>query len=171
MQRRTQHFLWLRIARPNPRHQCAALGLAHRVHALRWHCQLVESSALSPVKSMPRMVLSRRTSPHPIQRTRGCGAGGDARLAANGARPGRDSARYCEPTDRGRDGGRKFALSKAQVQLAQAAMAHRDASVSELCRALGWSLSETRGDSMSAKASAFTSNSFATLPQQEKPKH
>ena len=36
-----------------------------------------------------------------------------------------------------------FALSKAQVRLAQAAMAHRDTSVSELCRELGirqWTL-------------------------------
>ena len=38
---------------------------------------------------------------------------------------------------RGRKGGRKFALSKAQVRLAQAAMANRDTSVSELCRELG----------------------------------
>ena len=38
---------------------------------------------------------------------------------------------------RGRNGGRTFALSKAQVRLAQAAMAHRDASVSALCRELG----------------------------------
>ena len=38
---------------------------------------------------------------------------------------------------RGRKGGRKFALSKAQVRLAQAAMAKRDTSVSELCRELG----------------------------------
>ena len=38
---------------------------------------------------------------------------------------------------RGRHGGRKFALSKAQVRLAQAAMAHRDTSVSALCRDLG----------------------------------
>ena len=38
---------------------------------------------------------------------------------------------------RGRKGGRKFALSKAQVLLAHAAMAHRDTSVSELCRELG----------------------------------
>ena len=38
---------------------------------------------------------------------------------------------------RGRKGGRKFALSKAQVRLAQAAMARRDTSVSELCRELG----------------------------------
>ena len=38
---------------------------------------------------------------------------------------------------RGRNGGRKFALSKAQVRLAQAAMAHRDTLVSELCRQLG----------------------------------
>ena len=37
----------------------------------------------------------------------------------------------------GRKDGRKFALSKAQVRLAQAAMAHRDTSVSELCRELG----------------------------------
>ena len=34
-------------------------------------------------------------------------------------------------------GGRKFALSKAQVRLAQAAMTHRDTSVSALCRELG----------------------------------
>ena len=38
---------------------------------------------------------------------------------------------------RGRKGGRKFALSKAQVRLAQAAMAHRDTSVSVLCSELG----------------------------------
>ena len=38
---------------------------------------------------------------------------------------------------RGRNGGRTFALSKAQVRLPQAAMAHRDTSVSALCRELG----------------------------------
>ena len=38
---------------------------------------------------------------------------------------------------RGRKGGRKFALSKAQVRLAQAAMANRDISVTEICRELG----------------------------------
>ena len=38
---------------------------------------------------------------------------------------------------RGRKGGRKFALSKAQVRPAQAAMASRDTSVSELCTELG----------------------------------
>ena len=38
---------------------------------------------------------------------------------------------------RGRMGGRKFALSKAQVRLAQAAMANRDTSVGELCTELG----------------------------------
>ena len=38
---------------------------------------------------------------------------------------------------RGRKGGRKFALSKAQVRLAQAAMVHRETSVSALCRELG----------------------------------
>tara|TARA_R110002020_G_scaffold47644_6_gene135509 strand:+ start:833 stop:1444 length:612 start_codon:yes stop_codon:yes gene_type:complete len=38
---------------------------------------------------------------------------------------------------RGRTGGRKFALTKAQVRMAQAAMANRDTSVSELCKELG----------------------------------
>ncbi|WP_348771107.1 type IV secretory system conjugative DNA transfer family protein [Pannonibacter phragmitetus] len=38
---------------------------------------------------------------------------------------------------RGRKGGRKFALTKAQVRLAQAAMAQRDTSVSNLCKELG----------------------------------
>ena len=38
---------------------------------------------------------------------------------------------------RGRKGGRRVALSKAQVRLTQAAMAHRDTSVSQLCRELG----------------------------------
>jgi DNA invertase Pin-like site-specific DNA recombinase len=37
---------------------------------------------------------------------------------------------------RGRKGGRKFALTKAQVRMAQAAMAHRDTSISELCKEL-----------------------------------
>ena len=38
---------------------------------------------------------------------------------------------------RGRHGGGTFALSKTQVRLAQVAMAHRDTSVSALCRELG----------------------------------
>ncbi|HLP69388.1 MAG TPA: recombinase family protein [Rhizobium sp.] len=38
---------------------------------------------------------------------------------------------------RGGKGGRKFALTKAQVGLAQAAMAQRDTSVSDLCTNLG----------------------------------
>jgi len=38
---------------------------------------------------------------------------------------------------RGRKGGRKFALSKIQVRMAQAAMASRDTSVADLCRELG----------------------------------
>ena len=37
---------------------------------------------------------------------------------------------------RGRKGGRKFALTKAQVRLAQAAMVERDTSVSALCEEL-----------------------------------
>lgn len=38
---------------------------------------------------------------------------------------------------RGRKGGRKFALTKAQVRMAQAAMKNRDTSVAELCKELG----------------------------------
>lgn len=38
---------------------------------------------------------------------------------------------------RGRKGGRKFALTKAQVRLAQAAMANRDTSVTDLAAELG----------------------------------
>jgi DNA invertase Pin-like site-specific DNA recombinase len=38
---------------------------------------------------------------------------------------------------RGGKGGRKFALTKAPVRLAQAAVAQRDTSVSDLCRELG----------------------------------
>ena len=38
---------------------------------------------------------------------------------------------------RGRKGGRKFALTKAQVRMAQAAMANRDTSLFELCKELG----------------------------------
>jgi DNA invertase Pin-like site-specific DNA recombinase len=38
---------------------------------------------------------------------------------------------------RGRKGGRKFQLTKAQVRLAQVAMQNRDTSVAELCKELG----------------------------------
>jgi DNA invertase Pin-like site-specific DNA recombinase len=38
---------------------------------------------------------------------------------------------------RGRKGGRRFSLTKAQVRLAQAAMAQRDTSVAALCTELG----------------------------------
>lgn len=38
---------------------------------------------------------------------------------------------------RGRKGGRKFALTKAQIRMAQAAMANRDTSVTQLCEELG----------------------------------
>jgi len=37
----------------------------------------------------------------------------------------------------GRKGGRQFALTKAQVRMAQASMVNRDTSVSELCKELG----------------------------------
>ena len=37
---------------------------------------LLRAARSCPVKSTLPIVFSRRTSPHPIQRTRGCGAGG-----------------------------------------------------------------------------------------------
>ena len=37
---------------------------------------------------------------------------------------------------RGRKGGRKFQLTKAQIRLAQATVKNRDSSVSELCKEL-----------------------------------
>ena len=59
---------------------------------------LLRAARSCPVKSMPPIVLSRRTSPHPIQRTRGCGADGGEPTARGADRLGRDSARYREPT-------------------------------------------------------------------------
>ena len=59
-------------------------------------------------------------------------AGFERELIRERTRAGLTAARA-----RGRNGGRTFALSKAQVRLAQAAMAHRDTSVSALCRELG----------------------------------
>jgi len=49
----------------------------------------------------------------------------------------RNKAGLAAARARGRKGGRRFDLSKAQVRLAQAAMQNRDAKVSELCEELG----------------------------------
>ena len=51
-----------------------------------------------PVTSTPPIVLSRRTSLHPIQRTRDCGADGGEPIAGGVDRLETDSARYREPT-------------------------------------------------------------------------
>ena len=52
---------------------------------------------------------------------------------------------------RGRKGGRPHALSKAQVRLAQAAMAQRDTKVSELCLELG----VTKGDDLPLRSARW----------------
>lgn len=49
----------------------------------------------------------------------------------------RTKAGLAAARSRGRKGGRKHELTKAQVRVAQAAMNHRDASVAELCKELG----------------------------------
>jgi DNA invertase Pin-like site-specific DNA recombinase len=49
----------------------------------------------------------------------------------------RTKAGLASARTRGRKGGRRFDLSKAQVRLAQAAMQNRDTKVSELCDELG----------------------------------
>ncbi len=62
---------------------------------------------------------------------------------------------------RGRKGGRKFALTKAQVRLAQAAMAQRDTSVSDLCKAKTPASSASLSTDMSVpKASSETMESM-----------
>ncbi len=38
---------------------------------------------------------------------------------------------------RGRNGGRKFALTKSQLRLAQASMSNRDTKISEFCKEIG----------------------------------
>ena len=58
-------------------------------------------------------------------------------LTGQGAQIDTTTAGLTAARTRGRKGGRTFALSKAQARLAQAAMAHRDTSVSALCRDLG----------------------------------
>ena len=92
-----------------------------------------------------RSRLSRRTQEQLIEHFV---AGTTARAAAQlvgvhrragpvGPRRGPAGAHRARRADRHHHGGRTFALSKAQVRLAQAAMARRDTSVSELCRDLG----------------------------------
>ena len=62
---------------------------------------------------------------------------GQHRSEPVGPRRGPAGAHRARCTDRHHHGGRTFALSKVQVRLAQAAMAHRDTSVSALCREFG----------------------------------
>ncbi len=58
-----------------------------------WHCQLDDRGAIGPGETGPYRLLSRRTSPHPIRRTPGCAAAGDAPTAVDVARLERGSAR------------------------------------------------------------------------------
>ena len=65
------------------RHCCSGACCKHN----KGYCQLVEGARSCPVKSTPPIVLiSRRTSPHPIPRARWCGADGGEPTA--GPRPG-----------------------------------------------------------------------------------
>ena len=62
--------------RPSPTgtHQChRATPIGGRMMLT---VNLLRAARSCPVKSTLPLVLSKRTSPHPIQRTRGCGAGG-----------------------------------------------------------------------------------------------
>ena len=62
---------------------------------------------------------------------------GQHRAGPVGPRRGPAGDHRARRADRHHHGGRRFALSKAQVRLAQATMAHRDTSVSARCRELG----------------------------------
>ena len=65
------------------RHCCSGACCKHN----KGYCQLVEGARSCPVKSTPPIILiSRRTSPHPIPRARWCGADGGEPTA--GPRPG-----------------------------------------------------------------------------------
>ena len=64
---------------------------------------------------------------------------------------------------RGRKGGRKFVHTKAQVRMAQAAMASRDTSVSELRKELGGHRSRSTGMSIPMAFYAITGNEFLAL--------
>ena len=59
---------------------------------------------------------------------------------------------------RGRRGGREFALTKAQVRLAQAAMVKRNTSVSELCKELGFALLQSTDTSIQKEHCAIMGN-------------
>ena len=64
-------------------HCCSGACCKHN----KGYCQLVEGARSYPVKSTPPIILiSRRTSPHPIPRARWCGADGGEPTA--GPRPG-----------------------------------------------------------------------------------
>ena len=78
---------------------------------------------------------ARRSTP-PQRPAASCSAS-SRRWPSSSGRRERTLAGLTAARARGRKGGRTFALSKAQVRLAQAAMAHRDTSVSALCRELG----------------------------------
>ena len=86
-----------RVARDTPDNEPSS-----RPETPRWIIlgivNLLMAARSCPVKSTLPIVLSRRTSPHPIQRTRGCGAGGGDPTAGGVARLERDSAPLREPT-------------------------------------------------------------------------
>ena len=73
-------------------------GLRARSPAEQGIVNLLRAARSCPVTSRPPIVLNRRTSPHPIPRTRGCGADGGEPIAGGVDRRGTDSARYREPT-------------------------------------------------------------------------
>src|SRR3546814_5879508 len=72
---------------------------------------------------------------------------------------------------RGRKGGRKFALSKAQVRLAQAAMAQRDTSVSDLCKELGIERVTLRSEEHPSELQSLMRISYAVFCLKNKHKY
>ena len=91
-----------RAPQDNPRFVVTGTHQCHRATPIGGRMMLtvnlLRATRSCPVTSTPPIVLSRRTSPHPIQRTRGCGADDGEPIAGGVDRLGRDSARYREPT-------------------------------------------------------------------------
>ena len=86
------------ILREADRRPVPEVAKQHGVSAQTGIVNLLRVARSCLVKSTPPIVLSRRTSPHPIQRTRECGADGGEPIAGGVDRLGTDSARYREPT-------------------------------------------------------------------------
>ena len=110
--------------RPSPTgtHQChRATPIGGRMMLT---VNLLRAARSCPVTSMPPIVLSRCTSPHLIQRTRGCEADGGELTARGVDRLGRDSARSRPVSGRMYPGDRPISTRYATHTSCSASIGH-----------------------------------------------